>query len=84
MLARGEKSIIPGGWLHVLFWAGLRGAVSVALVLSLPPDLPDRALIAAIVYGVVLFTLLVQGSTADLVIGKALGQGEPDASNEAT
>ncbi len=79
VLARGEKSIIPDGWLHVLFWAGLRGAVSVALVLSLPIDLTDRALIAAIVYGVVLFTLLVQGSTADLVIGKALGRGAFEA-----
>jgi len=79
VVARGEKSIVPLGWLHVLFWAGLRGAVSVALVLSLPVDLPDRALIAAIVYGVVLFTLLVQGSTADFVIGKALGRGAVEA-----
>lgn len=84
VVARGRGSIVPLGWLHVLFWAGLRGAVSVALVLSLPIDLPDRALIAAIVYGVVLFTLLVQGSTADFVIGKALGQVEPDAPKEAT
>ena len=28
---------VPIGWLHVLFWAGLRGAVSVAL--SLPEDI---------------------------------------------
>ena len=74
-LAGHDKSLVPLGWLHVLFWAGLRGAVSVALVLSLPVDLPDRAPIATIVYGVVLFTLLVQGSTADLVIGRALGTG---------
>ena len=63
---------LPWGWLHVLFWAGLRGAVSVALVLSLPVDLPDRDLIGAIAFGVVLFTLLVQGSTADWLIGRAL------------
>ncbi len=63
---------LPPGWLHVLFWAGLRGAVSVALVLSLPGDLADRDLIGAIAFGVVLFTLLVQGSTADWVIGRAL------------
>ena len=67
-----DRRGLPLGWLHVLFWAGLRGAVSVALVLSLPGDLPDRDLIGAIAFGVVLFTLLVQGSTADWVIGRAL------------
>ena len=75
--ARGRASVIPLGWLHVLFWAGLRGAVSVALVLSLPVDLPNRGLIAAIVYGVVLFTLLAQGSTSGVVIRRALGRGHP-------
>ncbi len=75
--ARGRPArILPLGWLHVLFWAGLRGAVSVALVLSLPIDLPDRGLIGAIAYGVVLFTLLVQGSTASWVIGRALASAE--------
>ncbi len=79
VVARGGRSVVPLGWLHVLFWAGLRGAVSVALVLSLPVDLPDRGLIAAIVYGVVLFTLLAQGSTADLVIRRALGRDGAEA-----
>lgn len=86
LLARGGPSIVKLDWLHVLFWAGLRGAVSVALVLSLPSNLPDRALITAIVYGVVLFTLLVQGSTAEFVIGKALRPtrlGDKDASGIA-
>ncbi|HEV7811135.1 MAG TPA: cation:proton antiporter [Candidatus Limnocylindrales bacterium] len=55
---------IPVAWLHVLFWAGLRGAVSVALALSLPHGLPNRELLQGITFGVVLFTLLVQGSTA--------------------
>jgi len=72
--ARGAPAVIPLGWLHVLFWAGLRGAVSVALVLSLPIDLPNRGLIASIVYGVVLFTLLAQGSTSGPVIKRALGR----------
>jgi len=59
---------IPPSWLHVLFWAGLRGAVSVALALSLPADLPNRDLLQAITFGVVLFTLLVQGTTATWVV----------------
>lgn len=53
-----------------------------ALALSLPVNLPDRALIASIVYGVVLFTLLAQGPTADLVIGRAL-RTHPEESGEA-
>ncbi|MGH2511632.1 MAG: cation:proton antiporter [Candidatus Limnocylindrales bacterium] len=72
---RTGRVTVERGWLHVVFWAGLRGAVSVALVLSLPIDLPDRSLIAAIVYGVVLFTLIVQGSTADWVVRRALAPG---------
>jgi CPA1 family monovalent cation:H+ antiporter len=55
---------LPPAWLHVLFWAGLRGAVSVALALSLPADLPNRDLISGITFGIVLFTLVAQGSTA--------------------
>ncbi|HKT37347.1 MAG TPA: hypothetical protein VJR48_03190, partial [Ktedonobacterales bacterium] len=39
----------------------LRGALSIALALSLPATLPDRELIAGIVYGVVLITLVGQG-----------------------
>ena len=63
---------MPSGWLHVLFWAGLRGAVAVAMALSLPADIPQRALLQEITFGVVLFTLLVQGSTIGWVVDKAI------------
>jgi CPA1 family monovalent cation:H+ antiporter len=62
---------LPVGWLHVLFWAGLRGAVAVAMALSLPADLPERGLLQNITFGVVLFTLFVQGTTAELVVARA-------------
>ena len=62
---------VPIAWLHVLFWAGLRGAVSVALALSLPPDLPNRELLQGITFGIVLFTLLVQGSTVNAVVRRS-------------
>jgi len=67
---RGGRPI-PSAWLHVLFWAGLRGAVAVAMALSLPPELPQRALLQEITFGIVLFTLFVQGTTAELVVGRA-------------
>jgi CPA1 family monovalent cation:H+ antiporter len=59
---------VPRAWLHVLFWAGLRGAVSVALALSLPAGLPNRDLIQGVTFGIVLFTLIVQGSSAGWVV----------------
>jgi CPA1 family monovalent cation:H+ antiporter len=59
---------VPFAWLHVMFWAGLRGAVAVAMALSLPPGFPQRALLQEIVFGVVLFTLVTQGTTTELVI----------------
>lgn len=49
-------------WRHVLFWGGLRGAISLALALSLPIELgPTRLQIQSMVFGVVLFSLIIQG-----------------------
>lgn len=64
----GDEGAIPFDWLHVVFWSGLRGAVSTALALSLPIDFPDRDQLQGITFGVVLFTLLVQDTTADFVV----------------
>lgn len=52
---------IPKKWQHVLYWGGLRGAISLALALSLPAGLSGRETIQAMAFGVVLFSLLVQG-----------------------
>ena len=68
---------LPLPWLHVLFWAGLRGAVSVALALSLPADLEHRELLQGITFGIVLFTLLVQGSTAELLVNRLFPTQDP-------
>jgi len=61
------------GWLHVLNWSGLRGAVAVALALSLPLDVPERVRLQEITFGIVLFTLLVQGMTIESLIKRWLG-----------
>jgi CPA1 family monovalent cation:H+ antiporter len=55
---------VPAAWQHVLAWGGLRGAVSLALVLSLPAALgAERDELRVMAFGVVLFTLLVQATT---------------------
>jgi len=51
-------------WQHVLTWGGLRGALSLALALSLPVSFgTDRTLLRTMAFGVVLFTLLIQATT---------------------
>ncbi len=82
--ARLERRIglvpsLPLSWLHVMNWTGLRGAVAAALALSIPEGTPDRELLQGIVFGIVLFTLLVQGTTAGRVLRWAGVEGEDRA-----
>ena len=59
MRARGS---LPRGLLPILTWSGLRGGISVALVLALPP-FPGKDVLLANTYAVVVFSVLVQGLT---------------------
>ncbi len=63
---------IPLAQQHFLWWAGLRGALALALALSLPSDMPYRDDILVAAFGVVIFSVLAQGLTAGLVL-RALG-----------
>jgi CPA1 family monovalent cation:H+ antiporter len=45
----------------VIAWCGMRGIVTLATALALPPDFPYRDLILLSAYGVVLGTLVIQG-----------------------
>ncbi len=72
---------LPRDWLHVVFWSGLRGAVSTALALSLPLDFPNRPAMQGITFGVVLLTLLLQATTAELVVAR-WGSDRPGAQGE--
>lgn len=72
---------VPFRWQHVLVWGGLRGSLSIALVLSLPTNLPGRAELVAMIFGTVIFSLLVQGLTIGrLLHWLGLGRGAQAAS----
>jgi len=66
-LLAGFRRHCGRGTVLVLTWAGLRGGISVALALSLPPG-PERTVILTMTYLIVVFSILVQGlSTAPLI-----------------
>ena len=58
-----KKNRVSGAYQAILLWGGLRGAVPVALVFSIPADFPHRILILHLTFGFILFTLLIQGTT---------------------
>ncbi len=66
------KASIPTPWIAILSWGGLRGALSMVLVLSLPFDLPNRTLVINMVFGVVLLSILFQGMSISW-LGRKLG-----------
>lgn len=55
----------------IMTWGGLRGGISVALALSLPPG-PEREVVLALTYLVVLFSILVQGLTVGPLIRRTV------------
>ncbi|KKJ78305.1 sodium:proton antiporter [Kiloniella litopenaei] len=61
------KAKYTPGAVAVLTWGGLRGGISVALVLSLP-NIPEKESLLAITYGVVIFSIIVQGLTVKKVV----------------
>ncbi len=65
---KGSRWRIGAGEQHVLFWAGLRGALGLALVLSLPRSMPMRATVVIATFGVVTFCVVVQGLTMPLLL----------------
>lgn len=69
---------LPSGAWQILTWGGLRGGISVALVLSLPGN-TQHDLLLAMTYAVVVFSILVQGSTMAAVTRRALGKSEAPA-----
>ncbi|MDJ0591257.1 MAG: sodium:proton antiporter [Pleurocapsa sp. MO_226.B13] len=65
-----SKSTIPFSYQLVSYWGGLRGAVCLALALSINADFPNRDLIVTLTLGIALFTLLIPGTTIGKLIQK--------------
>jgi CPA1 family monovalent cation:H+ antiporter len=61
-------------WQHLLVWGGLRGTVAIALLLSLPSGDGTLLQVRAMVYGVVLVSILFQGATIGFVTRALLPQ----------
>ncbi len=57
----------PSGWKHIIFWAGMKGSIPMALVLGLPAS-ELRDFLVPIAFGVVLISLLLQGLTMPMLI----------------
>jgi len=55
------------GAVAIMTWGGLRGGISVALALSLPPG-KERELVLAVTYVLVIFSILIQGPTMNRLI----------------
>ncbi len=65
-----NSKTIPLRWKHIMYWGGLRGAISLALVLGLSAKMGAEVSgqLQAMVFGLVLFTLLVQGTTMNWLV----------------
>lgn len=76
---RWAKVKVPLPWRHVMIWGGLRGSLSMVLVLTLPQDYPGRSTLVTLVFGVVAVSLFGQGLTVKPLLRKLgllhLGEG---------
>jgi len=63
LLFRPTSLRLPATYQHVLVWGGLRGAVGLALALALPGTVAERGEIVVLTFGVVAFSIFVQGLT---------------------
>jgi CPA1 family monovalent cation:H+ antiporter len=68
---------LPAGSAWLLTWSGVRGGISVALSLSLPPG-PERDAVLMLTYSVVVFSILVQGLTVGRLVRWLKPAAAPD------
>ncbi len=81
-LLRKTAERIPWTWSVMLTWGGLRGALSMVLALALPSDFPQRDLVVTMTFGVVLLSIVLQGTTAGPLL-RRLGLASSPATKSA-
>lgn len=69
-LLRPTRERLEESWPRILVLGGLRGALSMVLALSLPANFPARDQIVTITFGVVIVSILIQGSATAIDIGR--------------
>jgi CPA1 family monovalent cation:H+ antiporter len=74
---------IPLRWQHMIVWGGLRGSLALALALSLDSRFPERSRVLDLTFGVVVFSILVQGLTIKPLL-KILGLSSGPHSTETS
>jgi CPA1 family monovalent cation:H+ antiporter len=64
------KERVSLAWMHVIQWSGLRGALVMALVLTLPPELPFYNEILIFSVSVIFFTIVINGITMEPLLAR--------------
>lgn len=67
-LFRPTALAVPFSFQNILFWGGLRGALGLALALTVPTSVPERGPIILCAFVVVAFSIFVQGLTMPLLV----------------
>ena len=73
LLFRPTRLRVTSEHQHVMFWGGLRGALALALAFGVPDSLPYRSELLTVTFGVVAFSVFVQGLTIPTLL-RRLGQ----------
>lgn len=71
LVMRSWRKFSPGT-IKLMTWGGLRGGISVALALSLPPG-PERQIVLSVTYVLVVFSIIVQGLTIGTLVRRTFG-----------